>query len=257
MVTLIDLATVVIIGLLLFVILLVVYWLKEKRARRALARAKDDLEKRLQERSDQLSSASLSLQNEVHERRKTVEDLDKRDAVYTAIIQSAATLLASLDWESFIQPALDQLGQVLEVSRVSLVEVAWQDSQPARFIRRFGWTAPETAVAQKDAEVFYAAFTDRLGQGQVCSGLARDYSDEEGRFLKDSGVLSFLEIPIFCSNHWWGLLGFEDCQRERAWSEAEIEMLSTLAKILGAIPLRTQSKQALDAERRALPLSDR
>ncbi|MGD0005308.1 MAG: PAS domain S-box protein [Anaerolineaceae bacterium] len=247
MVTLIDLAAVVIIGLLLFAILLVVYWLKEKRARRALARAKDELEKHLQERSDQLSNASLVLQNEVIEHRKTVEDLGKRDAVYTAIGQNAARLLASQDWEGCIQTALDQLGQTLEVSRVSLVEVASQDSQPVKFTQRFGWASSETPVAEKDSEVFYAVFTDRLSQGQVCSGLAQEYSDEEGRFLKDSGVLSFLEIPVFCCDHWWGLLGFEDCQRERPWSEAEIEMLSTLAKILGVILLKTQSKQAMEA----------
>lgn len=246
MVTLIDMATAVIIGLLLFSILLVVYCLKEKRARRAPAHAKDDLEKHLQERSDQDSSASLALQNEGNERRKTVEDLDNRDEVYTIIGQSAAGLLASQDWESYIQPALGQLGQALEVSRVSLVEIASQDSQPVQFIRRFGWSAPETAV-EKDAEVFYAAFNDKLSQGQVCSGLAQEYSDADGRFLQDSGVLSFLEIPIFCSDHWWGLLSFEDCQRERPWSEVEIAMLSTLVKILGAVILRTQSNQALEA----------
>ncbi len=247
MVTLIDLATAVIILLLAFAILLAVFWLKEKRARRALVRAKEDLEKRLQERSDQLSNASLSLQNEVNERRRTVEDLDKRDAVYTAIGQSAARLLASPDWESAIQPAMEQLGQALEVSRVSLVEAVTQASQPARFVRRFGWSAPETPAAENDLEGFYASFTDRLDQGQVCSGLAKDYSDEEGSFLKDRAVLSFLEIPIFISEHWWGLLGFEDCQRERPWSAAEIEMLSTLAKILGALLLRAQAQQALDA----------
>jgi len=98
MITLIDIPTAVILGLLLLVILLIVFWLREKRARRALGRSKDDLEKRLQERTDQLSTASLALQNEVNERRKTIDELSKRDAIYEAIGRTAARLLTVVDW---------------------------------------------------------------------------------------------------------------------------------------------------------------
>jgi diguanylate cyclase (GGDEF)-like protein/PAS domain S-box-containing protein len=245
--TLIYLATAVIIGLLLFAILLVVFWLKEKRARRALLGAKDDLEKRLAERTDQVSSASLALQNEVNERRIMVEDLDKRDVAYESIGRIAARLMSNLDWEDHIQPALEQLGQSLAVSRVSLFQIDVDDSRPAGLIQRFGWTAPEIAAAEKDGEAFYTLLKEKLEHGQVCAGLARDFTEEEGCLLADSGVVSFLEIPIFCADQLWGLLGFEDCQKEKQWSEAEIEMLSTLAKILGAILLGTRSKLALEA----------
>ena len=247
MVTLIDMTTAVIIGLFLLVVLLVIIWLRERRARRGLASNKQDLEKRLLERTDQLSSASLSLQNEVNERRKTIEDLDKREQVYSAIGQSTARLLADTDWEKHIQPVLDQLGQALGVSRVSLLQVDLDGSQPDRFIQRFSWIMPDTAETKKDIESFYSGLKGKLEKGQVYAGLARDFKDEGGRFFKDSGVLSFLEIPIFSAGHWWGLLAFEDCQRERQWSEAEIEMLSILAKILGANLQKTQSKLALEA----------
>ncbi len=245
--TLIYLAIAIILGLLLFAILLFIFWQKEKRARRALGRTKTDLEKRLAEHFDQLSSTSLALQNEVNERRRTVEDLGKRDEAYEVIGQNAATLLADMDWESHIQTALDQLGQVLALSRVSLLQVKEAGSRPAEFIRRFGWVAPEMGAQAQDADLFHSLCQDRLEQDQVCWGPGRDSPDEEGSVLEASGVLSFLEVPVFCAGQWWGLFRFLDCQTERQWSEAEIEMLSTLAKILGAILQGRQSRQALEA----------
>jgi diguanylate cyclase (GGDEF)-like protein/PAS domain S-box-containing protein len=245
--TLIYLATAIILGLLLCAILLLIFWLKEKRARKALTRANADLEKRLTDRSDQLSNASLALQNEVNERRKTVEDLSKHDEAYEVIGRNAAILLSDMDWESHIQAVLDQLGPALEVSRAALLQVKPIGSHPAEFIRRFSWTTPEVAEANTDGELFHTPCEDKLEQDQVCKGLARDFTDEEGRLLKASGILSFLEIPIFCGKQWWGLFSFEDCLTERQWSEAEIEMLSTLAKILGAILQGTQARQDLES----------
>jgi diguanylate cyclase (GGDEF)-like protein/PAS domain S-box-containing protein len=245
--TLIYLATAVILGLVLFAVLLVIFWLKEKRARKALVRANADLEKRLTDRADQLSSANLALQNEVNERRKTVEDLDKRDEAYETIGRNTTLLLSDMDWESHIQPVLEQLGQALALSRVSLLQIKSPDSQPVEFIRLFGWSAPEMSAAGKDGGLFYTPFEDRLAQNEVCAGLTRKLADEEGRLLKANGVLSFLEIPVFCVDQWWGLFHFEDCLTERQWSEAESEMLATLAKILGAILQGKQARQALEA----------
>jgi diguanylate cyclase (GGDEF)-like protein/PAS domain S-box-containing protein len=244
--TLIYMAVAVMLGLLLFAALLLIFWLKEKRARRTLTRANADLEKRLVERSDQLSSASVALQNEVNQRRNTIEDLDKRNMAFEAIGRKAATLLSDSDWESHIQPVLDQLGQVLTLSRVSLLQVK-PGSHPVEFIRRFGWTSSEAAEAAMAGELFHTPFEDRLEQNQVCKGLVRDFTGEEERLLTARGVLSFLEVPIFCASQWWGLFSFEDCQTERQWSEAEIEMLTTLAKILEAILQGAQSRQALEA----------
>ena len=40
---------------------------------------------------------------------------------------------------------------------------------------------------------------------------------------------STLTVPVFVREEWWGYVGFDDCTRERAWSEAEIDAMRAVA----------------------------
>ena len=48
-----------------------------------------------------------------------------------------------------------------------------------------------------------------------------------------SGVRTLLAIPIVVRDTWWGYVGFDDLEQERAWHEAEIDALTVTANTLG------------------------
>ncbi len=63
--------------------------------------------------------------------------------------------------------------------------------------------------------------------------------------LREQGIISILSMPIYVQGKWWGLIGLDDCENERIWSEAEIGALETLAHNLGAAIYRKQVENEL------------
>jgi GAF domain-containing protein len=53
--------------------------------------------------------------------------------------------------------------------------------------------------------------------------------------------------PIFVEGRWWGVIGFDECVEDRAWSTAEVGALGAAAGTLGAAIRRRQMEERLRA----------
>jgi PAS domain S-box-containing protein len=51
--------------------------------------------------------------------------------------------------------------------------------------------------------------------------------------MEMQGILSYLFIPIFSEDQFWGWIGFDDCDSERIWQEEEVNVLHTVARNIG------------------------
>ena len=68
--------------------------------------------------------------------------------------------------------------------------------------------------------------------------------------LENQKIKSMLTIPIFVENKWWGTLGFDDCEREYNWKDAEIALLRTVGFLISSAVLRDK----LSAKRKQLDI---
>ena len=59
-------------------------------------------------------------------------------------------------------------------------------------------------------------------------------SEDERRLLEPQAIRSIAVVPLFVGADWWGVMGFDQCDRERDWSASEIDTLKAAAGILGA-----------------------
>ena len=48
------------------------------------------------------------------------------------------------------------------------------------------------------------------------------------------GIKSFLLIPIIVNQEYWGIVGLEDCDKPRVWSEMDTGVLKTFATSLAS-----------------------
>ena len=53
-------------------------------------------------------------------------------------------------------------------------------------------------------------------------------------------------MPIFVEDAWWGYIGFDHCDEDRLWPDAEIEALTGTASTLGAAIERERAVGRLD-----------
>ncbi len=170
------------------------------------------------------------------------------------VAQAINQLLTSGDPVTVINRALATLGQVTGVDRVYLFEIHPhpETGEPA-MSQRFEW-ARETVTAEIDnpklQNLTYASCSmhrlhDALQSGQSCSGLVRDLSEAERQLLEPQGIVSILVIPILVNGKLWGVLGFDDCHRDRHWSKDESAILMTMASTLGSSIAHRQTENAL------------
>jgi PAS domain S-box-containing protein len=177
----------------------------------------------------------------------------RSDAILGAVSFAAERFLRATSWEESIREFLERLGRAAEVSRVYVGEnYRAQDGAPLSSAR-YEWAAagvsPQIANPQLQGFSWRACgmgrFEESLRRGRAIHGSANELIQSERELLTALGVRSVLVVPIFVDRHWWGYMGFDECQAERVWSDAEIDALKAASSILGAAIRRQQAEKAL------------
>jgi signal transduction histidine kinase/DNA-binding response OmpR family regulator len=81
---------------------------------------------------------------------------------------------------------------------------------------------------------------ERFSFGQCINNVVREMSPEEQAHLSPQGVISILIIPVFLKNEFWGFVGFDDCHKERIFSETEVSMLHSTSLLIANALLRNE-----------------
>ena len=91
----------------------------------------------------------------------------------------------------------------------------------------------------------FTRWIEVLGDRQVLTGQVAQLPESERRVLAAERTTSFVAVPIFLADGWWGYLGADDCGRGRVWSPSEIELLRVMA---GAIAEDVERRRRVSAE---------
>jgi len=82
-------------------------------------------------------------------------------------------------------------------------------------------------------------------KGEICATSVGNAVDDGVKVLFGQDVKSIVLVPVSVEGQWWGVLGLEDRQRERDWTEAERHSLHATAGMLGATITRQRFHEAL------------
>ena len=165
-----------------------------------------------------------------------------RPTLLQAVATAADRFLSANDWRPEIKRVLAALGQATEASRTYLRQnatchdciqvtgrtILWHDGKGARQHRPVGMNSKGHWLTASPR------WEGRLRRGKVLKVLASKARGAESALMDKVQVRAMLVAPIFVDGAWWGYLGVEDCQRERAWTADEVEALATTARLIGA-----------------------
>lgn len=73
-----------------------------------------------------------------------------------------------------------------------------------------------------------------LSEGKPVYGNIETFPISEQVILLPQNICSIAVVPIFVGAHWWGFIGFDDCEGPRDWSTTELDTLRVAAGIIGA-----------------------
>jgi PAS domain S-box-containing protein len=160
------------------------------------------------------------------------ESLSEKTEILSAISKLAEKLLNSDEINHALNESFELIGRSAKVDRVSYFEINSSSnllSQKAEWtIEGIETTIEDTRLRQLPATVFSREF-DLLLKNKVVQFHTDKVVDSDFReILNSHSVRSFLAFPLFVKNRLVGLIGFDDCHRERHWTDLEIEMYSSL-----------------------------
>ncbi|MBF0293736.1 MAG: response regulator [Magnetococcales bacterium] len=171
-------------------------------------------------------------------RRFLEEQVAKRTRLLNTVAPIAQRLLFQEEGQNNIDAVLQDLGLAANVSRAF---IARADAE-CRFLLDHEWVVPDQSARLE--QQLASPWLERLCGGEHLCGRARDFfatSEPHGERLY------FALVPILVNESFWGVLGFEDCTRERSWSSGEIDAMRLVARALDA----SIRKERLIMEKRA------
>lgn len=190
---------------------------------------------------------------EIAKQKRVEEALRHRDAILEGTASAIEHFLATADWKQSINRALACLGKATKAGRAYVFENHTNAAGVLLTSQRYEWVA-EGVVPQIDNPslrecIWYAGDMARwafeMQNRNVICGHVRELPEGEQKILAPQGIKSILVVPIFVGTEWWGLIGFDECRKEREWSPPEVEALKVGAGILGAVIQRGMAQEEL------------
>lgn len=198
---------------------------------------------------------------DITERKRSEEELRRRDAISEAVRFAAERLLRQTGtWEESVQEVLERLGQATGVSRVYVFENYTTDEGELWATNTHEWVA-QGVTAQIDNPVLqalpykaaaFSRWAEIFAQGETRYGHVRDLPEVERREPEAEGTLSYVLVPVFVEGAWWGFMGFDECVCERDFSATELGALKAAADNLGAAIGRKRAEEELRESQRTL-----
>ena len=172
-----------------------------------------------------------------------------RDNILGSVQFAAQQFLAAPDWRTVAAEVLAKVGEAAEISRAYIFEN--HVGADGRLLRsqRFEYVAPSEVRMKLQNIPWDGAGLDAwatcLKQGRVFSGIARELSPAQQALLAEQRIQSLILAPIQIEGVWWGYLRFDDCERERIWTDAEVDSLRALADMVAAAIARQRAQDSL------------
>ncbi len=189
---------------------------------------------------------------DVTERRRAEEEVRRRDATLDAVrFMSERFLSDDLAWPGGALEVLGRLGEATAVSRVYVFEnFMGEDGEPyARNMNQ--WSAPGVPESNPELQVLSyrelgnGRWYELFQRGETLHTHTRDLPDDERPGFEEEGTRSFVIVPIFVNDAWWGFVGFDECVQEREFSAPELDALKAAAQTLGAAVARSKANETL------------
>ena len=198
---------------------------------------------------EQLEQRQQIIQNEKMSLVAAIDDTTKarRDAEYARdllhAVNEASILLLEADAKDYISTivqGMQMIGQCADVDRVHVWQNNLKDDGRLYCKHMYYWARSDELPDMSSIDVSYRdelpMWEELLSNGQNINGPINDFPEKIELFFREFQIQSILVIPIFIKGKFWGNVSFDDCSRERVFSEMEVSILRSWGLlVLGAM----------------------
>jgi PAS domain S-box-containing protein len=183
------------------------------------------------------------------------DDLRERDRIMAGAALATNQLLISREMDVALNLSLEILGCSANVDRACIFEHYLDEEGRDQISLGYEWIsgndgdAGSAKIRHPDqgckAYSSIPQWFQILSGGMPIRGRTRDLTPPARGSLEKMGVRSFMIVPIFTTDRFWGFIGFEDHRLERDWSWSAAFILMTMASAIGGFIGRFKAESAL------------
>jgi len=171
--------------------------------------------------------------DDAKEKRRIRNELNRQQNILHAINEMSHNFLQQKDWTTAVYEETLLLKQASETSAIFIYKNENNCTEAHQFL-----SINNHPKAKAKKKIHYEKhhlmrWKNSLKKGSAVNGCIIDYDQAKQKLLKAFRIDSLLILPIFVHEEWWGFLGIGNDKKE-AQSESDVEMLSTVASIIGS-----------------------
>jgi len=176
-----------------------------------------------------------------------------KDSLLEAVNQVSSILLEPDIgfFEINLYMAMGMMAKAVDVDRVYV----WENRNVDGILRCtqiYEWS--EGAEAQQGSghtmDVLYndifEGLEEILSSGLCLNTRISELSPENQNFFISQDISSILVAPVFIQNIFWGFVGFDDCRKERVFTENEEKIIRSASRLIVNAMIRNDMTQKLD-----------
>jgi signal transduction histidine kinase/DNA-binding response OmpR family regulator/PAS domain-containing protein len=184
---------------------------------------------------------------DLREYERMMKGLEQRDLMLQTVNHVAYILLQS-EADDFTKNLLHCMGLMARAVNVDRVYIWKNHTIDGKLYcsQLYEWS--EGAEPQQGSELTvnisydegFLNWKETLQAGRCINGPIVNLSREEQENLSSQGIVSLLVVPVFLRDEFWGFVGFDDCHRERVFTDNEESILRSGSLLIANSLLRNE-----------------
>jgi PAS domain S-box-containing protein len=210
------------------------------------------------------------LENLTQLQEAQVELLEAQEAalykgkLLAALAEINSILVKEKTWEGAVKNCLKLAGEAINADRSYYFENRIDnESQVLLTSQKFEWTNGRVTSEINNPEmqdipieyfeeVFSVVAGNQIFFSKVSEAKNRDFKE----ICERQGIKTILLLPIFIQDTFWGIIGFDDCRKEREFTDTETNILQSLGANFATTLLRIKSEEELREKNDELLVSE-
>ena len=189
---------------------------------------------------------------DLREYKRMMREIERRDNQLNVVNTAAAFLLQSATekFENDLYQSMGMIAKTMEIDRIYI----WRNSVKESKLycsQIYEWSGGARPVQNSEfaTDIPYEKIAPSweivLSRGNCINGITKEMPREEYEHLSSQDILSIFVMPVFWRDLFWGFVGFDDCHRERVFTESEQSILRSGGIIFTNALLRNEMTQSI------------
>lgn len=220
-----------------------------------LSKVNEDLERKVEERTNKLDATNLSLLHEIKVREQQDSERLATDLLLQAANKVSSELINHTNLEEGLINSLQIIGQGIAADRSFVYKK--NDAIDGSFQLTASWNDLKEneevlVLLENTRSHLFKNWTSAFLSGKSIQGTLNSFETEEAELLASIQIKSLEIMPIFIDGKLWGIIGLEWCKTSKECNLTDEKILINLVNTYSGVIRQKSNEKSLEKTKLAL-----